>query len=95
MLRLHDSVTGEVAPLPQRDEGVIGMYVCGPTVYDHPHVGHGRFTLVWDVIRRYLEWSGVEVRFVQNVTDIDDKIIRRAAEEDRSTDDVAAEYEQA
>ena len=51
------------------------MYVCGPTVYGPPHLGHGRFSLVFDVLRRYLEWTGLEVRYVSNITDIDDKII--------------------
>jgi cysteinyl-tRNA synthetase len=67
--------------------------VCGPTVYGEPHLGHGRFTVVWDVFRRYLAWSGVDVRFVSNVTDIDDKIIARANKEGRPTSDVAAHYE--
>ena len=69
------------------------MYVCGPTVYGDPHLGHGRFTVVWDVLRRYLTWRGLEVRFVSNVTDIDDKIIARAHDEDRTTGEVAAHYE--
>jgi cysteinyl-tRNA synthetase len=71
------------------------MYICGPTVYDHPHVGHGRFLLVFDVLRRYLEWSGDEVVYVSNVTDVDDKIINRANAEGRSPEDVAVEYEKA
>jgi cysteinyl-tRNA synthetase len=71
------------------------MYVCGPTVYDHPHVGHGRFLLVFDVLRRYLEWCGNEVVYVSNVTDIDDKIINRANREGRTPDDVAVEFEKA
>ena len=53
------------------------MYVCGPTVYGPPHLGHGRFSLVFDVLRRYLEWTGLEVRYVSNITDIDDNIIER------------------
>ncbi len=69
------------------------MYVCGPTVYDVPHLGHGRFTLVFDVLRRYLEFRGLEVRYVSNITDIDDHIITRASEEGRSEAEVAAEYE--
>ena len=56
------------------------MYVCGPTVYDAPHIGHGRLALVFDVLRRYLLFTGLAVTFVSNVTDIDDKIIERAAE---------------
>lgn len=71
------------------------MYVCGPTVYDVPHIGHGRFALVFDVIRRYLEWRGYEVRFVSNITDIEDKIIARAAAEGRTPDDVVSEYTEA
>ncbi len=71
------------------------MYVCGPTVYDLPHIGHGRMALVWDVLRRYLEWSGLDVRFVSNITDIDDNIIKRANEEGRSSSEVAVQYEAA
>ena len=71
----------------------MSIYVCGPTVYDVPHLGHGRFSLVFDVLRRYLEFRGLEVRFVSNVTDIDDHIITRASEEGRSEAEVAQEYE--
>ena len=70
------------------------MYVCGPTVYDVPHLGHGRFVLVFDVLRRYLEWSGHRVEYVSNVTDIDDQIIKRANEQGRSPTDVALQYEE-
>ena len=69
------------------------MYVCGPTVYDVPHLGHGRFTLVFDVLRRYLEFRGLDVRYVSNITDIDDHIITRASEEGRSEAEVSAQYE--
>jgi len=70
------------------------MYVCGPTVYDLPHLGHGRFTLVFDVLRRYLLFSGLEVTYVSNITDIDDNIIARANREGRREDEVAGEYEE-
>ncbi len=93
MLRLHDTALGQVVELEPRHPGTVSMYVCGPTVYDDPHLGHGRFALVWDVVRRYLEWGGLEVRFVSNVTDVDDKIIARAAQEGRSPEDVARHYE--
>ena len=69
------------------------MYVCGPTVSGEPHLGHGRFTVVWDVLRRYLTWTGFDVRFVSNVTDIEDKILARAATEGRSSEEVASHYE--
>jgi cysteinyl-tRNA synthetase len=70
------------------------MYVCGPTVSGEPHLGHGRFTVVWDIFRRYMAWSGLAVRYVSNVTDIEDKIIARAATEGCPTEEVAARYEQ-
>jgi cysteinyl-tRNA synthetase len=76
-----------------RDDGRVSVYVCGPTVYDVPHLGHGRFSLVFDVLRRYLEFRGLEVRYVSNITDIDDHIITRASEEGRTETEVAAEYE--
>jgi cysteinyl-tRNA synthetase len=69
------------------------MYVCGPTVSGEPHLGHGRFTVTWDVLRRYLTWAGLDVRFVSNVTDIEDKILARAATEGRSPEEVARHYE--
>ena len=75
-----------------RTPGEISMYVCGPTVYDVPHLGHGRTALTYDVIRRYLEWSGYEVTMASNVTDIDDKIVARALREQRSEADVSAEF---
>ena len=59
MLRLFDTARGEVRPLELREPGKVSMYVCGPTVYGPPHLGHGRLSLVFDVLRRYLEWSGL------------------------------------
>jgi cysteinyl-tRNA synthetase len=95
MLRLHDTPSGRALALEPREEGVVSMYVCGPTVYDLPHVGHGRAVLVYDVLRRYLEWGGIRVRHVSNITDIDDKIIQRAQQEERPAEDVARTYEAA
>jgi len=79
VLKLHDTATGEVAPLRPREPGKVGLYVCGPTVDGVPHLGHGRFSLVFDVLRRYLLFSGLDVTYVSNITDIEDKIIDRAA----------------
>lgn len=93
MIRLHDSLTNEVRDLVLREEGKVSMYVCGPTVYDLPHLGHGRFTLVWDTLRRWLTFIGLDVTFVSNITDIDDNIINRAVREGRTEAEVAAEYE--
>ncbi|MGH9189170.1 MAG: cysteine--tRNA ligase [Acidimicrobiales bacterium] len=95
MLRLHDSAIGHPVDLTTREIGRVGMYVCGPTVYDLPHIGHGRFSLVFDVLRRYLEWSGREVRYVSNITDLDDNIIRRAERDGVAWEEVVERYERA
>jgi len=88
MLRLYDTATQTVRPLEMRDPGTVSMYVCGPTVYGPPHLGHGRSTLVFDILRRYLEWTGLNVRHVSNITDIDDHIIKRANDENRPWQDI-------
>jgi cysteinyl-tRNA synthetase len=93
VLRIHDTATGQVRPLELRRPGEVSMYVCGPTVYEVPHLGHGRFTLVFDVLRRHLLFCGLDVRYVSNVTDVDDNIIARASREQRTEPEVAAEYE--
>jgi cysteinyl-tRNA synthetase len=93
MLRLHDTATGTVRPLELRTEGMASLYVCGPTVYDLPHLGHGRYNLVFDVLRRYLLFIGLDVHYVSNITDVDDNIIRRAAEQGRTESEVALEFE--
>ncbi|MEY5152223.1 MAG: cysteinyl-tRNA synthetase [Actinomycetota bacterium] len=83
MLSLYDTATQEVRPLAMRQPGHLSIYLCGPTVYGPPHLGHGRATLVYDILRRYLTWTGIQVRLVSNITDIDDKIIDRANRENR------------
>lgn len=93
VLRLHDTATGQVSPLAQRDEGKVSMYVCGPTVYGPPHLGHGRFSLVFDVLRRYLEWCGNEVTYVSNITDVDDNIITKATDDGTTAQAVVDRYE--
>ena len=93
MIRLFDTIHGEVRELKLRDAGKVSMYVCGPTVYDLPHLGHGRFTLVWDVARRWFSFQGLDVKFVSNITDIDDNIINRANREGTTEVDVATTYE--
>jgi cysteinyl-tRNA synthetase len=95
VLRIHDTAIGSVVPVEPRQAGKVSMYVCGPTVYGVPHVGHGKTSLVFDVLRRYLEWAGFEVDHVSNVTDIDDKIIQRSAEEGRTAAEIAEDQEAA
>ena len=93
MLHLYDTATRQVRQLAMREPGKLGIYLCGPTVYGPPHLGHGRATLVYDILRRYLEWSGIEVRLVSNITDIDDKIIDRANREGRPWSDITNKCE--
>ncbi len=94
MPRLYDTATGETTELRLRTPGQVSLYVCGPTVYDAPHLGHGRFSLVFDVLRRYLLFVGLEVTYVSNITDIDDKVIERAASAGTTPDALTAHYEQ-
>ena len=93
MLHLYDTATREVRELELREPGNVSVYLCGPTVYGPPHLGHGRATLVYDVLRRYLEWTGLRVRLVSNITDIDDKIIDRAKREGRPWQDITQRCE--
>ncbi|MFN8020864.1 MAG: cysteine--tRNA ligase [Acidimicrobiales bacterium] len=93
MLRLHDTATREVRELSLREPGTVSIYLCGPTVYGPPHLGHGRATLVYDVLRRYLEWTGLRVRLVSNITDIDDSIINRANREQRPWQEITHKCE--
>ena len=93
MVRIRDTLQRELVELVPREPGKLSMYVCGLTVYDVPHVGHARTALVFDVVRRYLEWTGLDVTFVSNVTDVDDKIIARAAERGTTEPELAGEYE--
>jgi len=80
-LRLYNTLSGEKEPFVPRIPGKVGMYVCGVTVYDLCHIGHARAGIVFDMIYRYLRFSGYEVTYVRNYTDIDDKIINRANQE--------------
>lgn len=95
MIRIYDTMAREKRPFVPVDEGKVGMYVCGPTVYNYIHIGNARTFISFDTIRRYLMWRGYEVTFVQNITDVDDKIIAKSLEEGRSAAEVAAEYAQA
>lgn len=95
MLRIYNTQTRTKEELKPYEEGKIRMYVCGPTVYNYIHIGNARTFISFDVIRRYLLWRGFDVTFVQNVTDVDDKIIGKANEEGRSAAEVAAEYTEA
>lgn len=95
MIKIYDTKTRSKREFVPVNKGKVGMYVCGPTVYNYIHIGNARTFISFDTIRRYLTWRGYEVTFVQNVTDVDDKIITKATEEDRSAAEVAKEYTEA
>src|SRR3989338_6588470 len=95
MLSLYNTLTGKKEPFRSLQPKTVRMYVCGVTVYDYCHLGHARSALVFDVIRRHLEFSGYRVEFVKNFTDVDDKIIKRANEQNVSCDTITAKYIQA
>src|SRR4029077_4615660 len=92
MIRIHNSLTGEKQELRPITPGSLRMYVCGLTVYDYVHIGHARMLIVFDVVSRYLRHRGYRLSYVRNITDIDDKIIRRAAENGETTDALTARF---
>jgi cysteinyl-tRNA synthetase len=90
-LRLYNTMSRRVEEIAMRDDE-LKMYVCGITPYDHSHVGHAMSYIIFDVLRRYLEYRGYRVKHVQNYTDIDDRIINKANAQGKSYDEVAKEY---
>ncbi len=92
MIRIHDSLSGVKQELRPITPGQLRMYVCGLTVYDYVHIGHARMLTVFDVVSRYLRQRGYRLTYVRNITDIDDKIIRRAAENGETTEALTARF---
>jgi cysteinyl-tRNA synthetase len=92
MLKIYNSLTRTVEPFVPIDPPRVHMYVCGMTVYDFCHLGHARVMIAFDVVQRWLRASGYRLTYVRNITDIDDKIIRRAAEAGESTADLAERF---
>jgi cysteinyl-tRNA synthetase len=84
MLQIYNTLTRKKQAFKPLVEGKVGMYVCGVTIYDYCHIGHARTFVAFDTVARYLRWSGYELTFVRNITDVDDKIIKRAAENGES-----------
>jgi cysteinyl-tRNA synthetase len=91
-LRVYNTMTQKKEEFIPLQQGHIGMYACGVTVYDLCHIGHARSAVVFDCIYRYLRYKGYKVTYVRNFTDVDDKIINRAQEEGLSTEEIAARY---
>ncbi len=92
MLKIYNTLTGSKEEFIPLNDDAVGMYACGVTVYDHSHLGHARGAVVFDVVRNYLRHKGFKVKYVRNFTDVDDKIIKRAAELGVSWREVAEKY---
>src|SRR5438876_12148 len=90
-VRIFNSLTKQKEEFVPLSDKTIRMYSCGVTVYDRCHIGHARSLYVFDVIRRYFEYRGYDIRFVRNITDVDDKIINRANELKKTSEQVADE----
>jgi len=91
-LRIYNTLTGKKDEFVPLEKGKVGMYVCGPTVYDTSHIGHARAVVVFDVIFRWFRESGYDVRYVRNFTDVDDKIIKRANESGMDCLEISEKY---
>ena len=91
-IKIYNTLTRQKEVLEPIEPGKVRMYMCGPTVYDYFHIGNSRPFILFDIFRRYLKYRGFEVKFVTNLTDVDDKIIKKASEENVSTDVVAEKY---
>ena len=95
VIRIYNTLTRKKEELVPLEPKKIRMYVCGPTVYDYFHIGNARPFVMYDIFRRYLIYRGFEVKYVMNLTDIDDKIIKKANEEHVSASEVAEKYTRA
>ena len=91
-MKLYNTLTKKKEEFVPLQEGKVTMYVCGPTVYNFIHIGNARPMIVFDTVRRYMEYKGYEVNFVSNFTDVDDKIIKKSIEEGVSAEEVSERY---
>ncbi|MGL5428049.1 MAG: cysteine--tRNA ligase, partial [Cetobacterium sp.] len=92
MIKIYNTLTNKMDEFKPLVPGEVSMYVCGPTVYNYIHIGNARPFMFFDTVRRYFEYRGYKVKFVQNFTDVDDKMIKRANEEGTTLKDVADKY---
>ena len=88
-IQIYNTLSGKKEELIPIEPGKVRMYLCGPTVYDYFHIGNARPFILYDIFRRYLKYRGLDVKFIMNLTDIDDKIIGKSIEEKISASDVA------
>lgn len=92
MLKLYNTYSAQIEVFEPINKDKVTMYVCGPTVYDHPHLGHARCYITWDVLYRYLKFSGYNVFYCRNITDVDDKIINKAKAQNTTPNAIAKEF---
>ena len=91
-IKLYNSLTNKIEDFKTIKENEVSMYVCGPTVYNHMHIGNARPVIFFDTVKKFLEYIGYNVKMVSNFTDIDDKIIKKAQEENISEEEVSTKY---
>src|SRR6056297_4077054 len=91
-MKLYNSLTRKKEEFKPLDDNIVKMYVCGPTVYNYIHVGNARPMVVFDTLRRYFLYKGYAVKYVVNFTDIDDKLIKKAQEQDTTVKEIADKY---
>ena len=94
-LKIYNSLSNKIEEFIPNKENVVNMYVCGPTVYNYIHIGNARPVIFYDMLRRYLEFSGYKVNYASNITDVDDKIINKALEQNKTESDIAKFFEEA
>ena len=91
-MKLHNTFSNTVEEFKPIDGNNVTMYVCGPTVYDYPHLGHARCYITWDMLYRYLKFIGYNVKYCRNITDVDDKILKKAREENTTAEVISRRY---
>ena len=91
-MKIYNTLTRQKEEFVPVHPGKVGMYVCGPTVYNYIHIGNARPMIIFDTVRRYFEYKGYEVNYVSNFTDVDDKIIKKAIEEGVSAEEISQRY---
>ncbi len=91
-MKIFNTLTRRKEEFVPLEEGKVKMYVCGPTVYNLIHIGNARPMIIFDTVRRYMEYKGYEVNYVSNFTDVDDKIIKKAIEEGVSAEEISTRY---
>lgn len=91
-MKIYDTQSQELKDFIPVNDNKVNIYVCGPTVYDYPHLGHARCYITWDTVVRYLRFKGYDVTYVRNVTDVDDKIIKKAKETNSTPEEISKKY---